>query len=76
MKKNLLSLAVAGVMLCVSPMVPLAQAQEDAPSLVAGALPDFSALVQEVGAAVVNISVVKKLPDRHGDAGLSGHVAG
>ena len=62
MKKNLLSLAVAGVMLCVSPMVPLAQAQEDAPSLVAGALPDFSALVQEVGAAVVNISVVKKLP--------------
>lgn len=62
MKKNLLSLAVAGVMLCVPPMVPLAQAQEDAPSLVAGALPDFSALVQEVGAAVVNISVVKKTP--------------
>lgn len=62
MKKNLLSLAVASVMLCVPPMVPLAQAQEDAPSLVAGALPDFSALVQEVGAAVVNISVVKKTP--------------
>lgn len=62
MKKNLLGLAVAGVMMCVSPMVPLAQAQDSAPSLVQGALPDFSALVQEVGAAVVNISVVKKLP--------------
>lgn len=62
MKKNLLSLAVAGVMLCVPPMVPLAQAQDSAPSLVAGALPDFSGLVQEVGAAVVNISVVKKIP--------------
>lgn len=76
LKKSLLSLAVAGAVVCAVPAWTWAQSAPAAlPVVTQAALPDFSGLVQQVGAAVVNISVTKKAPRgmvrMHGLPGIS-----